>query len=114
MSNIRNQLFVSYFKHIQKWAHGVAVDKGFWDVDRNDGELLALIHSEISEALEALRKNVAHDKHLPQYTGVEVELADAVIRIMDMAQRRGYNLADAIVDKIEFNKTREHKHGKKF
>lgn len=87
--------------------------KGFWDKKRNKGELIALIHSELSEALEAIRKPDLSDK-IPDFTGEEEELADAVIRILDYAA--GYNLplGAAIVAKIRYNKTRPYKHGKQF
>lgn len=107
--------FWDAFHHLQKDIHKTAKEKGWWDEDRNDGELLALIHSEISEALEALRHGNPADDKVPTRSGAEVELADAVIRIMDMAEARGWDVAGAIVDKIEFNKGRPHKHGgKKF
>jgi NTP pyrophosphatase (non-canonical NTP hydrolase) len=91
-----------------------AVDKGFWDNGRNDGEAIALIHSELSEALEALRSNDAPDRHLPHFKGVEVELADAVIRIMDYSKGKGYRVGAAIMAKIEYNQTRERLHGRQF
>jgi NTP pyrophosphatase (non-canonical NTP hydrolase) len=74
-------------------------------IDRNFGERIALIHSELSEALEAHRKNQMDDE-LPHRSGVEVELADAVIRIFDLAGAEGLDLAGAIIEKIEFNRTR--------
>ena len=69
-------------------------------------EKLVLIHSEISEAMEAARKNLKDDK-LPHRSGVEVELADAVIRILDLAGALNLDLAGAIQEKLAFNKTRE-------
>lgn len=88
---------------------------------RNVPEMLCLIHSEISEAMEGYRKNLMDDK-LPHRTMLEVELADAVIRIMDMCGGLGLDLDGAILEKIEFNKNRaDHKienrlteNGKKF
>jgi hypothetical protein len=47
------------------------------------------------------------------FSGAEVELADAIIRIMDMAKNRGYNIAEALLEKIMYNKTRPYKHGNK-
>lgn len=88
---------------------------GFWDdrEDRNVGEMIALIHSELSEALEAHRKDLPDD-HLPYYKGLEVELADAMIRILDMAVGLELNVIEALFDKVEYNKSRPYKHGKKY
>lgn len=82
--------------------------------DRNEGEILALVHSEVSEGLEAIRKDLDDDK-LPEFKGIEVELADAIIRIMDYAAAKKYRVAEALVAKMQYNTTREHMHGgKKF
>lgn len=72
---------------------------------RNVPEMLCLIHSEISEAMEGHRKDLMDDK-LPHRKMMEVELADAVIRICDLAGSRGYDLGGAIQEKRSFNKTR--------
>lgn len=77
--------------------------------DRNIGEMLCLIHSEISEAMEGHRKNLADDK-LPHRTMIEVELADAIIRIFDLAGFLNVNLGEAIEEKLSYNSTRaDHK-----
>ena len=79
-------------------------------IKRNKGELLALIHSEISEALEGERKDLMDDK-LPHRKMAEVELADAVLRILDYAAGFGYDLQGAFDEKMAYNATREdHKH----
>lgn len=88
---------------------------------RNVPEMLCLIHSEVSEAMEGFRKNLMDDK-LPHRSMLEVELADAVIRILDMSEGLGLDIEGAITEKIEFNKVRsDHKienrlkeNGKKF
>lgn len=87
--------------------------KGFWDEERNVGELIALVHSELSEALEAHRKDLNDDK-LPHRKGLEVELADALIRILDMAGGLGMDIEGAMFEKLAYNKTRPYKHGKKY
>lgn len=97
-----------------------ASKKAGWWTDLNTGEpkeltselkatKLCLIHSEVSEAMEGDRKNLMDDK-LPHRPMMEVELADAVIRIFDLAGAMGYNLGDAIHEKMEFNLNRpDHK-----
>lgn len=72
---------------------------------------IALIHSEISEALEGLRKNIKDD-HLPHREMAEVELADATIRIFDLAGLLNYDLGGAFVEKLLYNQNRaDHKPG---
>jgi NTP pyrophosphatase (non-canonical NTP hydrolase) len=97
-------------------VHANAKAHGFWTgdpLDRNVGEMIALIHSELSEALEGHRKNAADD-HLPEFDSLTVELADAVIRILDLAAGRQLNFAEALLSKMRFNLGRPHKHGKDF
>jgi NTP pyrophosphatase (non-canonical NTP hydrolase) len=85
------------------------------------GTKLALVHSEVSEGLEGYRKNLMDDK-LPHRPMFEVELADAVIRICDLAGGLNMDLGGAIVEKLAFNAQRpDHKaenrateNGKKF
>lgn len=67
---------------------------------------IALIHSEVSEALEGVRKDLMDDK-LPHRRMPEVEMADAVIRIMDLCGHEGWDLAGAMREKLMYNKSRE-------
>lgn len=106
--------FTEAFHLMQVKVVSTAIDKGWWSEPVfNDGEKIALMHSELSEVLEALRKGEPPDKHLPEFTSTEVELADAVIRIMDYAEYRGLRLAEAVEAKVAYNETRPHKHGGK-
>lgn len=96
--------------------HQRNVDAGWWSdletgepLDRNQAEMIALIHSEISEALEGFRKNLMDD-HLPSRSMVEVEFADAIIRILDQCGGFGYDIGGALIEKLAYNQNRaDHK-----
>jgi len=77
-------------------------------LERNDGELIALMHSELSEALEELRKNPCNMNKVGE------ELSDCVIRIFDYCGGRDIDLQTILTEKIEKNKKRPFKHGKQF
>lgn len=90
-------------------CHALSVKAGWWDDPREVGTMLCLIHSEVSEAMEGARKDL-NDDHLTHRKMFEVELADAVIRIFDLAGSQDMDLGGAIVEKLEYNKTRaDHK-----
>src|SRR6187401_478948 len=113
-------------------VHANARQKGFFDKEKNIGEMLCLIHSEVSEALEADRKNkyatsdpffingyvmdemFVTDFKLGIKDSSEDELADIMIRVMDLAAFKGINLEEHIKAKMRFNSLREHMHGKKY
>jgi len=98
---------------LSKEIHEDNVKAGWWTdlatgqkKDRNVGELLCLVHSEISEAMEGFRKNLKDDK-LPNRSMFEVELADTLIRIFDIAGAHNLDLGGAVFEKRAFNKKRE-------
>jgi hypothetical protein len=93
-------------------CHSASVKAGWWNdlqtgapLDRNAGELLCLIHSEVSEAMEGERKDLMDDK-LPNRPMVEVELADALVRIFDYAGAKGLDIAGALIEKMQYNQSR--------
>lgn len=121
-------------KETARQIHENAKAKGFWDKEPNTGEKLMLIVSEVSEAMEADRE--AHysdweDRLPPFMTNIpdeefkkifekevkntfEDELADAMIRIMDLTYARGIDIAWHIQAKMRYNSMRPHMHGKKY
>lgn len=103
----------------QALCHGLARHSGWWtsrltgkplDYSQvNIGEKLMLIVSEVAEGMEGHRKDLMDDK-LPHRKMLEVELADALIRILDLAGFLQYDLAGAVIEKLAFNQQRaDHK-----
>lgn len=112
---VKRKDFVDILNKLQERAFANAKDKGFCDSERNVGEVIALMHSELSEALEAARQGYPNDEKLPQHSNFVIELADTVIRILNYAGEKDLNLAEAILDKMEYNESRPYMHGgKKF
>lgn len=106
---------ISVLARLQEQCYQASADRGFWDQGRyrNKGEMIALMHSELSEMLEAVRKP-GQDTHCPNYSAEAVELADLLIRAFDYAGGWGLPLAAALLAKFEFNASRPYKHGKVF
>lgn len=102
---------------IQKEVHQNAIDHGFWEDEANFGEKMMLIVSEATEAFEHYRDGQYVNEIF--YTGngkpdgIPVEFADIIIRVLDLAERHGMSMEEAIRIKHNYNKTRPHKHGKK-
>ena len=127
--------FGEVFEATSREVHATARAKGWWDSRDGmekltasespallefarstlDAACIALIHSELSEAIEAARAGNPPDDKIPEYSGVEAELADVIIRIMDVAAHRGWRVGEAVEAKMEMNRGRSRMHGgKKF
>lgn len=103
ISDFLNLLSKQCREAAERWYHDPLTGERIF---LNKGERFALIHSEISEAFEGERKDLM-DQHLPNRKSVEVELADAMIRIFDYAGEYNLDLGGALVDKLAYNRTRE-------
>lgn len=102
-----NALRDRVFKANTKWW--TDIETGL-PVTRNVGELIALMHSELSEALEAHRKDL-NDQHLPDLKGLDVEMADLLIRLFDFCGGLGIDIGHAFEAKMRYNATRhDHTH----
>ena len=97
-----NKLCADVHTANQKWWEDLETGA---PIERNVGEMLCLVHSEISEALEGHRKGLQDDK-LKHRKMIEVELADAIIRIFDVAAGLGMDLGGAYVEKCQYNASR--------
>lgn len=121
-------------EEFQKSVHENAKAHGWWDgEERTFGELIALCHSELSEALEEYRNGrlptetyysekdefgrihyfATNPKGELKPEGIPSELADVVIRVMDMCEHFGIDLEEAIKEKHKYNQGRPYKHGGK-
>lgn len=97
-------------------VHKNAIDKGWHTEKRSFAELVALCHCELSEAIEEYRKGYKENEtyfYCQKPEGIPIELADVVIRIMDMCGLYGIDLEEAIETKMEYNKKRPYRHGGK-
>lgn len=120
---------------IAQEIHQINVKNGFYEDEKNIGEMLCLIHSEVSEALECDRKGKYlkdgihlswalstnddghfYEEHFPEHIKdtFEDELADIMIRVMDLAAFKGIDLEGHIKVKMRYNSLRPYKHGKKY
>lgn len=107
---------MSDMRQLQKQVHDTAVRHGWWEDQPSFPEVAALIHSEVSEAVEEYRKGmytckVYYEDGKPM--GIPIEMADAVIRIMDYCEHAGIDLDYAICLKARYNQTRPYRHGGK-
>lgn len=128
---MQSMILTQALNQLAESIHKTAIDKGWWKerdalqaiADKNgmgdyartqiEGTLVALHHSELSEALDGARGGNPPDDKIPEFSAMEAELADCIIRILDHAARYKYRVAEAIVCKVKFNEGRSHKHGGK-
>ena len=133
-----SQEFIEQFKGLQWEVHETAKTKGWWRhrwelMDAaDDAELkgqcvglgkfgtathqisaIALMITELSEAIEGIRMGNKADDKVPEFNSAEAELADCIIRIMDLAENEKWRVAEAVIAKAEMNKGRPIKHGGK-
>lgn len=123
-----------YLKELSATIFEGMVKRGFWEEERNVGELLMLVTSELAEALEADRDDYRADKEayvdilnaqrsdelvkeaFEEYIkdSFEDEIADAIIRLLDISAGLNIDIGFHIREKLRYNETRAYKHGKKY
>lgn len=105
--------FLRLFRSLSIEAYQNSKSHGFWENNPTFGDKLSLMHSELSEALDHYRNGNPPSDHIPEFSGIEEEFADCIIRIMDYSAKHNMNVGEAVIAKMIFNRDREHGHGRK-
>jgi NTP pyrophosphatase (non-canonical NTP hydrolase) len=113
LSKWLDTMFIHNISLMTSSVHKNAVEKGWYENSRSDVESIALMITELSEAIEAIRNGNLKDKHCPEFDNLTIELADCIIRIFDFCGHKEIDIGSAILAKHEANRKRSHKHGGK-
>ena len=105
--------FIRSMRWAMHVAHAISAAHGFHSPEPSSVECLALVHTEVSEMVEALRAHNPPNPHVAGFSEAETEAADIVIRLLDLCRREWWDLAGAIMAKMRFNDQRPYRHGGK-
>lgn len=115
MNKDAKDCFIANYYQVEANAADIALQHG-WVVENTPEDKavkIALMHSELSEALEAVRNGNPQSEKIPEFTNLEEELADVILRIMNFGNQLKLRVAEAVIAKDEYNSKREYKHGGK-
>ena len=113
--SFHDEAFKAAWDEMAKRVYALGHSQGFWSQGkRHPSHPIAWAMSELGEALEAWRCGDQPDKNIKTRGGFEVQLADVLGILLDMSEGYGLDLAGALADKMEFNRTRGHLHGKRY